>query len=276
MNVIVELITPERATELLKLNTRNRRIRTKHVLNMSRQMERGEWRVTHQPIAISSDGALLDGQHRLAAVVKCGLPVKMSVAYGVSPDIFGTIDVGAIRDTRDHFGNVPVLYGIARLARFVDPYPTPGQIQVMFDLLRAETDFFNANASNAKKKIFSSGPISAAALYTMWREGPSRFHRVVDIYNGMLHLMDDALLPPVAKSFIHQAAVGTLTKKQNVGGGNRDYWLFAKAERVFSFEHKDDTQIKIHNAQPIIDEVRDRLTTALKEAAKPAPLLKVG
>lgn len=40
------------------------------VKGFAEAMSRGEWMVTHQGIAFSSAGVLVDGQHRLAAVIE--------------------------------------------------------------------------------------------------------------------------------------------------------------------------------------------------------------
>lgn len=72
----------------------------RRVLNYASAMERGQWRVTHQAIAIDPDGVLIDGQHRLSAVIAAGLPsVEMSVAFDVPRQTFDAIDVGLARTT---------------------------------------------------------------------------------------------------------------------------------------------------------------------------------
>ncbi len=65
-------ITPEAATAILKGNKGNRKPRQSHIEALADAMLRGEWKQTHQGIAISPTGKLLDGQHRLLAVVKSG------------------------------------------------------------------------------------------------------------------------------------------------------------------------------------------------------------
>lgn len=67
------LITPEVATSLLKNNAGNRNLRSTVVDHYADQMKRGEWKPTHQAIAIGAGGNIIDGQHRLSAIVKSGL-----------------------------------------------------------------------------------------------------------------------------------------------------------------------------------------------------------
>lgn len=100
----VQTMTPERADELLRYTlgrVAQRRLSDKRVRDLVGVMERGEWQVTHQGIALSDDGAVLDGQHRLEAIRRHGHPVPIMVTEGVDPATFAVIDVGARRTLAD-------------------------------------------------------------------------------------------------------------------------------------------------------------------------------
>ncbi len=71
------MITPAFAAELLNKNTENRPMSRHKVAKWVDQMETGKWKLTHQGVAISDAGVLLDGQHRLQAIVEYGKPVEM-------------------------------------------------------------------------------------------------------------------------------------------------------------------------------------------------------
>lgn len=86
MHISIQTVTPKMADALLESNTRNRNISESKVNEYAREMTAGKWALTHQGISISSDGTLLDGQHRLAAIVKSGVSVKMPVSTGMSQD----------------------------------------------------------------------------------------------------------------------------------------------------------------------------------------------
>lgn len=88
----LEHITPDRAAELLARNTHNRPISRPYVREIMRELEEGRWKVTHQGVALSDDGQLLDGQHRLTAIVESGIAADMLVAEGVVRDAFDAID----------------------------------------------------------------------------------------------------------------------------------------------------------------------------------------
>ena len=98
-------ITPDLAALFLEeRNTGNRRLRESHVRKLAADMKAGRWKETHQGIAFSKAGRLLDGQHRLAAVVEAGVPVRMMVTQGVSEDSYIAMDQGANRSVADATG----------------------------------------------------------------------------------------------------------------------------------------------------------------------------
>jgi hypothetical protein len=95
-------ITPEMAKTYLEQNIdSNRKLRTAVVEMMKRDMISGNWRKTHQGIAFDVFGRLIDGQHRLSAIVQAGIPVEMMVTRNLNPDAFAVIDTGSRRILAD-------------------------------------------------------------------------------------------------------------------------------------------------------------------------------
>ncbi|MDH6228174.1 hypothetical protein [Streptomyces sp. MJP52] len=101
MHMEVVDVTPQLASEWLARNTNNRPLSKNTVHQLAAQIQRGEWQLTHQGIAFDEDGVLIDGQHRLAAVVKAGIGVPMTVARGVPRTAFTVMDTGRKRTGRD-------------------------------------------------------------------------------------------------------------------------------------------------------------------------------
>ncbi|MGI5195677.1 hypothetical protein ACQEVY_18845 [Streptomyces sp. CA-288835] len=102
IKVKMELVTPEKAQKWLSENNRgNRPLSATHVSSLARALERGEWRIHHQGIAFTADGRLLDGQHRLAAIVQARKPAELLIARGVDPATFSVMDTGKRRTARD-------------------------------------------------------------------------------------------------------------------------------------------------------------------------------
>lgn len=107
----VTTITPADATNWLRANCKNRPIRKRHVEFLANEIKQGHWQVNGQAIVIAENEQVLDGQHRLLAIIEAGMPVKMMVTYGIHPDAFSTIDTGAVRTPADalclHFQEYP-------------------------------------------------------------------------------------------------------------------------------------------------------------------------
>lgn len=99
------LITPDWAAAKLKEldevvaagKFRQRPPRHRAIQRYAQDMKAGKWKTTHQGIALSPEGLLLDGQNRLWAVVESGVSVKMMVTYNQDPDTMDALDDGIVR-----------------------------------------------------------------------------------------------------------------------------------------------------------------------------------
>lgn len=102
MTFTIETITPQIAAEYLTHNVHNNRsLRRKCVEMLACDMANGAFRCTHQGIAFDDNGNLIDGQHRLNAILLANVPVQMMVARGLSTDMINTVDKGATRSLHD-------------------------------------------------------------------------------------------------------------------------------------------------------------------------------
>lgn len=102
-DVVVELqtIAPKDATAWLQCNTHNRPVRRAHVKFLARQIMDGQWQLNGQAIIVADTNDILDGQHRLLAVIDAGMAIKSLVVYGITREAFKTIDTGAVRTAAD-------------------------------------------------------------------------------------------------------------------------------------------------------------------------------
>jgi hypothetical protein len=107
VSMTLEVVTPKMAARwLAENNTLNRPMRSLWREYLARVITEGRWQVTHQGIAFNCDGTLLDGQHRLAAIVDAGKPVKMWVARGLPRPAMNGIDQGRNRTASDLAGPI--------------------------------------------------------------------------------------------------------------------------------------------------------------------------
>lgn len=101
MDARVEVISPAYAKELLERSMPNRPLSEHTVARYAVDMADGLWINNGQGIVISDTGELLDGQHRLHAIIKSGKTVAMLVVRGVPRQAFVTMDSGKGRKLSD-------------------------------------------------------------------------------------------------------------------------------------------------------------------------------
>lgn len=75
----VELVTPEMARHWLSDNAHNRKINLERVAEICQKMTDGTWREKGPAIEVTDTGHLLNGQHRLTAIIQTSTAVKMRV-----------------------------------------------------------------------------------------------------------------------------------------------------------------------------------------------------
>lgn len=97
ITVTYELITPNLARELLEGNTHNRSVNQKRIRELAELHGTPFWKETGDPIRITDDGILVDGQHRLLAIAQSGVPVHYFIMRGVDLTAQEVIDTGSRR-----------------------------------------------------------------------------------------------------------------------------------------------------------------------------------
>lgn len=86
-------VTPSMASKwLAENNTNNRNLRQGHVIRLASDMAEGRWYQTHQGIAFNGNGTLLDGQHRLEAIVLADITVPLLVTTGLAAEAMSAVD----------------------------------------------------------------------------------------------------------------------------------------------------------------------------------------
>ena len=113
LKVSEEIITPDRAKQFLQNMKNDRPLSKNSVANYAEVMRRGEWKFNGDPIRLNTEGKLMDGQHRLHAIINSGKAQKMIVLYGLDSTVFDTIDVGKKRSPSDLLGIAGFTHGTA-------------------------------------------------------------------------------------------------------------------------------------------------------------------
>jgi hypothetical protein len=131
-------ITPVQAREFLSKNLINRPLRPTWIRTLAGMIQRGEWLVTHQGIALTEDLWLLDGQHRLLAIEEAGIPVRMQVSLDCDPATFKVLDGGIRRSIGDQLGQHWLVIATARMLWQMPTYkgriaPSTAQIEEVLE-----------------------------------------------------------------------------------------------------------------------------------------------
>lgn len=191
-----ELITPALAEVMLNGNANNRRLRDTRVTRFASRIRAGLWRVTHQGVAVGSDGLLYDGQHRLRAIIESGVPTMLLVVRGLDPTAREVIDIGEKRSAADNLSIVdghPIgtadaaIANALRLMLFNDGTgPRPCEAHEMRDILSRFSAGIAAvkRAMPATRKSITRAPVMAALAFAH-AAAPSKIEKMAaQIYDG--------------------------------------------------------------------------------------------
>lgn len=106
------------ARRLLAINTGNRHISQRRIGQLAAQIRGGHFENTGEPIIVSDEGILNNGQHRLLAVVEADTAVEMDVRFGIPRRAFVKTDTGAARSGADVL-SIRGILGAAQIAMAV-------------------------------------------------------------------------------------------------------------------------------------------------------------
>lgn len=98
---VILIVTPEQAKEWLSRNTHNRKIDQRHVKRLVADLVAGRWKFNPDPLSFSPGGMVLNGQHRLTAIVESGIAAQVAVCFDVPDDSMSVMDQGKPRGLKD-------------------------------------------------------------------------------------------------------------------------------------------------------------------------------
>lgn len=101
MKLTTLIVTPAIAAEMLARNKLNRPLSSYWVFMLASAMKAGEWKLNGEAIKIDTNGDIIDGQHRLHAIIKSGRAIPLCVIEDLPTDIFDTLDQGKRRSAAD-------------------------------------------------------------------------------------------------------------------------------------------------------------------------------
>ena len=242
MNPQVLLVTPEMAKAYLEKNTDNRNKRGWWVSGLANQIKRGEWIPTHQGVGITKSGKLIDGQHRLEAIVEANIPVQIMVTTGVRDDAYKVLDNGIKRTMADltgmHMRTAEVCRVLARLAYGGDTVNSADQIIEIYNTGVGEVHDNLVEFCGKNLKVFSSAPIRTVAT-CMILDGHNQQY-IKSMYANLCNQKFNDL-PNIAHAFIRQ-----ITEKKATVGDRYD--LMARSLKVFDVNLENTTRLTVSDS----------------------------
>lgn len=101
MNIKRTTVDPAKAQALLATSKGNRPIREGVVHRYTRAMKMNTWHESPEAICLDERGALVNGHHRLQAVVRSDTTQVFWIAYDVPPKTVPNLDTGTVRSLGD-------------------------------------------------------------------------------------------------------------------------------------------------------------------------------
>lgn len=179
LTVMVADLRAEGAELLLAGNSRNRTLREANVRRITDDLLSGDWTFDSSPIRVSRDGALLDGQHRLTALVRAAeqdpeITMRALVVIGLDGETQMVMDGGVRRTAGEQLG----LRGV------------PNYLPVA-----ACTSVINARRAKLFKTTgYKNGPtpLSHAQVWTIYQENPDLIQEAVRAAGRATRLLNRA------------------------------------------------------------------------------------
>lgn len=250
MRTQVVKMTPDRAKRYLQGNIDNRKVRRKHVSDLAEQMAAGEWKLSHQGVAIAKDGRVIDGQHRLLAVIEADIEVAMNVSFDVDSDVYLVTDTHARRSVGDILRISKDAAQVIRLATKLHfGKTTSANLEKMEQAIGHYLKDFPA----FHVRYFSSASIRLAAVASIISGIPANY--VIATYSNLCDGNVDAL-PPVAKGLMKSFVKGGLNSADMAD-------TVARGMVVFDPDNANFNRVTVKDPANAIETVRKALVKAL-------------
>ena len=227
MRTEIVLVTPKMAQGMLCHNHTNRAVRETQVARLAAVLVNGTWKLTHQGIAFDVDGRLVDGQHRLMAIVRAGIAAELMVSYDVSTEVFAVVDQGVKRNAADILGCGPRVAEVCNLAARIimnASAPTPQALQAALTVVGPLAEEIQESCST-NAVYFSSAAMRLGAIVRMIAGEDKEF--VLDLY-GKLCRGDVSDLPPVGQALLKLRLRGKVTATDKYEALGHALYVFDK------------------------------------------------
>lgn len=231
-------VSPELAKKWLGVNIDNRLLREPAVKRYARMMKKGEWPLTHQGIAFDEDGNLLDGQHRLYAIILAGVSVNIFVIYNAPRSSFAYLDVpGNARSISDRLNESPRHGEVVSLAaRLMFNPVTPTDEIAVNEIIGATVEVL-LNYCGTACRFFSSRPVKLAAVCQLMDGADKEY--VLETYRNLCRA-DYNKLAAAPNAFVQQHVKGKINAANT-------YEVLARAKVAFDPAKRNVSRVLVND-----------------------------
>jgi hypothetical protein len=260
METITELVTPEKAAEYLQKNKVNRDIRKAHVAEIADLISREKWQLNHQGIAFNKNGDLLDGQHRLLAIIKSGktVPLRITRNLDIDQPMGLMVDQLVLKRNAADMMMTPVKATqiAAVIARLCNGWNKPpiDYIQECMEKLKDEIELVSSISTNHIALLGKAAVKAAAVAMHIYDKTDYAFQSL-----ARLNAQDFANMTPVEHSYSRILASRSYK-------GERPDETFARALSVF--DQRNANANKLYISDVSYSEVKAAVVYKIKEAEK--------
>lgn len=192
MRTEILVISPEMAKKCLEKNKiENRNLSLTRVDAIAQDIIEGKWVLTHQGIAFDDDGNLLDGQHRLAACIKSGLPIKTYVTRGMTKEACIAVDNTRPRSVTDHARQLGINISTSHsaIAQVIEYGPAnKGHISMdkKLELIKKYEDGIGFAVKICRSAAGFQAPSKAVIARASYTQDHEKLARFMDVYISMV------------------------------------------------------------------------------------------
>lgn len=245
MELQTVVMTPAFAKVLLSNNKGNRNLRKGHIESLKNRILRGEWKLSPQGIVVhKTSGKLLDGQHRLSAIIEAGVPVPVVIIYTDDEGVFRVLDQGAKRSMGDIFNTdsrvSDTVNFCCRLMLNSFGSLSPGQVEPVLNSSVGQISQELIDFCGTSRRGFSSSPVKAAVVSSVIFGSDKDY--VFNLYRDLI-MYDLDRLPPVGKAFLRQLNTGSIDFSKSNGSKN----TYARSLKLFDESNKDMNVIRFND-----------------------------
>ncbi len=181
-------VTPEWAQQVMdERNTDNRRLDKNRVKRYALDMVRDKWKINNDDICFLESGILLNGQHRLKAVIESKRTIKMSFKFGLTDDVIPTVDEGKSRTNLDilRIMHQPGTQKTISATNYLMEQKGHKSSCPRMDVLDFYKKHFDAAvfACQLSRPPYSRNPVHAALIRAYYNEDHGRLLEFINIVN---------------------------------------------------------------------------------------------